>query len=79
MSWGTVELEPEVRKWLQNLPVTSFARVAFYVDLLEAEGPLLGEPYTKQLDGKLVNCGFTLTISLCESPTGSHLTAGSCS
>ncbi|MEU0565643.1 type II toxin-antitoxin system RelE/ParE family toxin [Nonomuraea sp. NPDC005983] len=53
MSWGTVELEPEVRKWLEDLPVAAFARVAFYVDLLAAEGPLLGEPYTKQLDGKL--------------------------
>jgi hypothetical protein len=53
MSWGTVELEPEVRDWLEKLPTESFARVAFYVNLLAAEGPLLGEPYTKQLDGKL--------------------------
>ncbi|MDP9847221.1 type II toxin-antitoxin system RelE/ParE family toxin [Streptosporangium lutulentum] len=60
MSWGTVKLEPEVRKWLEALPATSFARVAFCVDLLAAEGPLLGEPYTKQLDGKLRELRFNL-------------------
>ncbi|MFG1873212.1 type II toxin-antitoxin system RelE/ParE family toxin [Sphaerisporangium sp. NPDC049003] len=60
MSWGTVELEPEVRKWLEDLPAASFARVAFYVDLLAEEGPLLGEPYTKQLDGKLRELRFHL-------------------
>ncbi|WP_433250045.1 type II toxin-antitoxin system RelE/ParE family toxin [Streptosporangium sp. CA-135522] len=60
MSWGTVELEPEVRKWLEDLPSALFARVAFYVDLLAAEGPLLGEPYTKQLDGKLRELRFHL-------------------
>lgn len=60
MSWGTVELEPEVRKWLEDLSVASFARAAFYVDLLAAEGPLLGEPYTKQLDGKLRELRFNL-------------------
>jgi hypothetical protein len=60
MGWGTVELEPEVRQWLEDLPVAAFARVAFYVDLLAAEGPLLGEPYTKQLDGKLRELRFHL-------------------
>jgi hypothetical protein len=34
--------------------------VVFYVDLLAAEGPLLGEPYTKQLDGKLRELRFHL-------------------
>lgn len=40
--------------------MTSFARVAFYVDLLASEGPLLGEPYTRQLDGKLRELRFHL-------------------
>jgi hypothetical protein len=48
-----VELEPEVEKWLEGLPTPLFARAAFYIDLLAEQGPLLGEPYTKQLDGKL--------------------------
>ncbi|MFI7550941.1 type II toxin-antitoxin system RelE/ParE family toxin [Micromonospora sediminimaris] len=57
---GTVELEPEVEKWLEGLPVALFARAAFYVDLLAEQGPLLGEPYTKQLDGKLRELRFYL-------------------
>lgn len=62
MDWGSVELEPEVRDWLDGLPVEQFARAAFYVDLLAEQGPLLGEPYTKQLDGKLRELRFHLDI-----------------
>ncbi|CUU58156.1 Phage derived protein Gp49-like (DUF891) [Parafrankia irregularis] len=60
MIWGTVELEPEVRDWLGRLPTAQFATVAFYVDLLAEQGPLLGEPYTRQLDGKLRELRFHL-------------------
>ncbi|GIG92681.1 type II toxin-antitoxin system RelE/ParE family toxin [Plantactinospora endophytica] len=60
MSWGAVELEPEVEKWLESLPTALFARAAFYIDLLAEHGPLLGEPYTKQLDGKLRELRFYL-------------------
>ncbi|WP_326556379.1 type II toxin-antitoxin system RelE/ParE family toxin [Micromonospora sp. NBC_01796] len=60
MTWGIVELEPEVEKWLADLPTVLFARAAFYVDLLAEQGPLLGEPYTKQLDGKLRELRFYL-------------------
>ena len=60
MAWGTVELEPEVRDWLEGLPTTSFARAAFYVDLLADRGPLLEEPYTRQLDGPLRELRFHL-------------------
>lgn len=60
MAWGTVELEPEVRNWLEQLPTTQFAHAAFYVDLLAEQGPLLAEPYTKQLDGKLRELRFYL-------------------
>jgi Phage derived protein Gp49-like (DUF891) len=57
MPWGTVELEPEVRDWLEQLPTDHFARAAFYIDLLADEGPLLSEPYTRQLDRKLREFG----------------------
>ncbi|WBQ06913.1 type II toxin-antitoxin system RelE/ParE family toxin [Kribbella sp. CA-293567] len=60
MTWGTVELEAEVRAWLEELPTEHFARSAFYIDLLAERGPLLGEPYTKQLDGKLRELRFWL-------------------
>ncbi|MGH3460105.1 MAG: type II toxin-antitoxin system RelE/ParE family toxin [Kribbellaceae bacterium] len=60
MSWGTVELEPEVRDWLEGLPSDLFGRAAFYIDLLAERGPLLSEPHTKQLDGKLRELRFHL-------------------
>jgi hypothetical protein len=60
MPWGTVELEPEVRAWLEDLPTVQFATAAFYVDLLAEQGLLLGEPYTRHLDGKLREPRFHL-------------------
>jgi Phage derived protein Gp49-like (DUF891) len=44
---GTIELEPEVWDWLEQLPTDQFAKAAFYSDLLADEGPLLSEPYTR--------------------------------
>ena len=52
--------EPEVRDWLEALPTSEFATAAFYVDLVADRGPLLGEPYTRQLDGKLRELRFHL-------------------
>ncbi len=60
MTWGTVELEPEVTRWLERLSDEDFGRAAFYVDLLEREGVHLGEPYTRQLRGKLRELRFYL-------------------
>ncbi|WP_433216808.1 type II toxin-antitoxin system RelE/ParE family toxin [Microtetraspora malaysiensis] len=60
MTGDTDELEPEVREWFEKLSAVSFAKAALYVDLLAAEGPLLGEPYTRQLDGKLRELRFYL-------------------
>lgn len=63
MPWGIVELEPEVRDWFEALTAQQFATAAFYVDLLAEQGPLLGEPYTRQLDGKLRELRFHLDRS----------------
>ncbi|MFC0114871.1 type II toxin-antitoxin system RelE/ParE family toxin [Kibdelosporangium aridum] len=60
MDWGTVELEPEVRDWLIGLDEDAANHVAFYIDLLAERGPLLGEPYTRQLHGKLRELRFWL-------------------
>lgn len=60
MSWGSVELENEVRDWIEGLSVAEFGHVAFYIDLLAERGALLSEPYTKQLDGKLRELRFYL-------------------
>jgi hypothetical protein len=60
MTWGTVELEDEVRDWIERLSAGRFATAAFYIDLLAEYGPLLGEPHTRQLDGKLRELRFHL-------------------
>ena len=60
MSWGEVELEPEVRDWYLSLDEDNQARVQFNVDRLAEMGPLLDEPFTKQLDGKLRELRFYL-------------------
>ncbi|MQA85874.1 MAG: type II toxin-antitoxin system RelE/ParE family toxin [Streptosporangiales bacterium] len=60
MNWGEVELEPEVEEWIDSLDHAAQATVAFYIDLLAEQGVLLGEPYTRQLDGKLRELRFHL-------------------
>lgn len=54
------EIEPEVEAWLLGLAEKEFGRAQFYIDLLEREGPHLGEPYTRQLRGKLRELRFYL-------------------
>jgi phage-related protein len=60
MGWGTVESSDEVRTWLAGLPEDDQAHVQFYVDLLENQGVLLGEPYTRDLGAKLRELRFHL-------------------
>jgi len=60
MPWGSVEVEPEVAKWLETLSDDDFGQAAFYVDLLAERGVEVGEPYTRQLRGKLRELRFHL-------------------
>lgn len=60
MSWGTIEIEPEVDAWLDSLPARSFGRVERYIDLLAERGVDLGEPHSRQLWGKLRELRFEL-------------------
>lgn len=60
MSWGTIELEQEVENWLLSLTDDDFGQVERHVDLLAEEGVLLGEPFTRQLRGKLRELRFYL-------------------
>ena len=53
-------MRPEVRDWYRALDEDSQSKVDFYTYLLSQEGPLLGEPYTRQLDGKLRELRFRL-------------------
>ncbi len=62
MAWdGSVELESEVGTWLQALSPEEFATVETYIDLLAERGPLLDEPFTRQLEGKLRELRFRLS------------------
>ena len=45
---------------MESLSTSQFATAAFYVDLVADRGPLLGEPYTRQLNGKLRELRFHL-------------------
>ncbi|MEY9936294.1 type II toxin-antitoxin system RelE/ParE family toxin [Streptacidiphilus sp. MAP5-3] len=58
MGWGIVELEAEVAEWLASLDDQRWAQALMHLDLLEERGPLLSEPYTRQLDGKLRELRF---------------------
>jgi hypothetical protein len=60
MSWGEVELEPEVRDWYLALDEDHRGRVEFHIERLAERGPLLDEPHTKQLEGKLRELRFYL-------------------
>jgi hypothetical protein len=60
MAWGTIEAEPEVTDWLLSLDDEDFGQVERYIDLLAEEGVHLGEPFTRQLRGKLRELRFYL-------------------
>jgi hypothetical protein len=44
-----IELEPEVRDWLEALPAKHFLKVDEYVGLLAEHAAALGEPYARHL------------------------------
>jgi hypothetical protein len=60
MGWGSIEAEPEVTAWLVALDDEEFGQVERYIDLLADKGVHLGEPFTRQLRGKLRELRFYL-------------------
>ncbi len=55
-----VEVEPEVRAWLNSLSDRDFGRVDFLVGVLAERAETPGEPYTRHLDGKVRELRFRL-------------------
>jgi hypothetical protein len=55
-----VEVEPEVRSWLERLSDRDFGRADFLVGLLAEQAGTLGEPYTRHLGGKVRELRFHL-------------------
>ncbi|MET4923613.1 type II toxin-antitoxin system RelE/ParE family toxin [Streptomyces sp. PSRA5] len=55
-----IEIEPEVRDWLELLPFRLYRRVEDKTDRLLDEPTTLGEPYSRHLGGKLRELRFDL-------------------
>ncbi|HUK67347.1 MAG TPA: type II toxin-antitoxin system RelE/ParE family toxin [Streptosporangiaceae bacterium] len=55
-----VEIEPEVRSWLEELTDRDFGRVDFLVGVLAEHAEALSEPYTRHLGGKVRELRFHL-------------------
>ncbi|WP_324192221.1 type II toxin-antitoxin system RelE/ParE family toxin [Nocardia puris] len=45
----SIEIEPEVRVWLESLPAKHFLKVEEYVGLLADRATTLGEPFSRYL------------------------------
>lgn len=60
MSRYVIEIEPEVRKWLDSLSDHDYGRAEFYADLLADNAETLGEPYSRHLGGKVRELRFHL-------------------
>jgi hypothetical protein len=48
-----IEMEPEVRTWLESLPGRQFGHVLAFAELLAENAATLGEPYSRHLGGKV--------------------------
>ncbi len=59
MTWGTLQLEPEVAGWVDGLADEDFARVMFYLDLLEDQGVLLDHRTRASCAGSSESFGST--------------------
>lgn len=55
-----VELEPEVREWLDDLTLADYRTVEFHADRLADEPTTLGEPYSRHLQGPARELRFHL-------------------
>jgi hypothetical protein len=52
----TIELEPEVRSWLEMLPTADHCAVERFADRLAEDGPLLPFPLSSHLGDGLRDC-----------------------
>lgn len=55
-----VELEPEVRVWLDSLSLADYRTVEYHADRLAESPTTLGEPYSKHLRGAVRELRFHL-------------------
>lgn len=55
-----IEIEPEVRQWLELLSDDQYDKVERAADMLAAAPTTLGEPYSRHLGGKVRELRFTM-------------------
>lgn len=55
-----VELEPEVREWLDTLSLVAYRTVEYHADRLAEAPTTLGEPYSRHLRGAVRELRFHL-------------------
>ncbi|MFD5747846.1 type II toxin-antitoxin system RelE/ParE family toxin [Streptomyces sp. NPDC127033] len=55
-----IEIEPEVRQWLELLTDAHYDKVERAADMLAARPTTLGEPYARHLGGKVRELRFTM-------------------
>jgi hypothetical protein len=60
MEEWVIEVEPEVRLWLESLSDAHYGRVENAADRLAGQPTTLGEPLSRHLGGKLRELRFTL-------------------
>ena len=72
-----VEIEPEVRSWLERLSDRDFGRADFLVGLLAEQAETSASPTPGTWAGRSASSGFTCWPSRPVSPTGSRQAAGS--
>ena len=53
MDLWDIEVEPEVRAWLESLPKRQFGHVLAFAEKLAEEAATLSEPYSRHLGGKV--------------------------
>jgi hypothetical protein len=58
-----IELEPEVRDWLDTLTLVEYAKVEAMADILADRAETLGEPYSRHLFGTTRELRFHLARS----------------
>lgn len=73
-----VEIEPEVRAWLEAPGDHDFKRVDEVAGMLAEFGPELGGPWADHLEGRCGSCDFVFVMWRLESPIGSLRLGPSC-
>ncbi|WP_228798854.1 type II toxin-antitoxin system RelE/ParE family toxin [Nocardia cyriacigeorgica] len=60
MDMFDIEVEPEVRAWLESLSDEHYGRAMYRAEMLAESAGTLGEPYSRHLDGKVRELRFSL-------------------